>query len=648
MRSFGFRRFLLTFGVALALLVPAPGFAQTGPVDVRVYNADHARFPGVCVQVAPLAPDGTIVPELAAAFRVYENGEPRPVTTVSREHFGAQVAVVLDASGSMKLPAVTGGQRRRLDEAVGALDDLILTDKWLQRDQQRDQMLVLAPTGADSLNVVQPWTNVYNAVHNAAYQVQPVDGNTPLYKMLKDAMTQMSQLAGNERMAKFLVVLSDGVDKTSAQEGSDIINLANQLGVKVLSILVGPETAEQSKTLRRLAEESGGGTAGDWSYTDYTGPDSLAPLYRAIQSQAEPYIVCYRSKVGQPTPQELQVGVQLADQEYKSRPFSFRVPVKPALVVVKSPPDGDQIAWTAPAWDTDPAQIQPAALPVEVEVSWPDNFQRTINSVNYEVDGSVVAELGTTEAFTWDISTLADGVHSLRVIVKDELGVDSPSAPTQINIARRFPSKPAPTPTPVPTPQPLKDQILEAVKNPLISGTLLVSLIAVGLALYVLLRKPKVVSNMATTVVDAVRDATIVFRPRSSGADMRPAGATLLPILDDAGTPGTPIPIHSQSVTIGRDPARAQVVFSDRSVSRLHARLVEEADGVFVLHDEGSASGTYVNGERVDMQPRVLKDGDSIEFGRQKVTFQGGAPGTQTVTKTEGFGDETEPFVPQR
>ncbi len=127
----------------------------------------------------------------------------------------------------------------------------------------------------------------------------------------------------------------------------------------------------------------------------------------------------------------------------------------------------------------------------------------------------------------------------------------------------------------------------------------------------------------------------MVFRPDHRGGS-RPAasyvrrtdddGTYLIPLQGDAETPGEPIPIQARSLYIGRDGARAQIVFTDPSVSRLHARLVEEVDGVFVLHDEGSASGTFVNDQRVDLQPRELHSGDVLEFGRQRVIFQTAEP----------------------
>ena len=68
---------------------------------------------------------------------------------------------------------------------------------------------------------------------------------------------------------------------------------------------------------------------------------------------------------------------------------------------------------------------------------------------------------------------------------------------------------------------------------------------------------------------------------------------------------------------VGRSLA-ADVRFDDPTVSRRHALLVRQPDGVRVL-DDRSLNGVFVNGERVDW--RGLKDGDEILVGRYRLTY---------------------------
>ncbi len=68
---------------------------------------------------------------------------------------------------------------------------------------------------------------------------------------------------------------------------------------------------------------------------------------------------------------------------------------------------------------------------------------------------------------------------------------------------------------------------------------------------------------------------------------------------------------------VGRSLA-ADVRFDDPTVSRRHALLVRQPDGVRVL-DDRSLNGVFVNGERVEWS--ALKDGDEIVVGRYRLYF---------------------------
>ena len=71
-------------------------------------------------------------------------------------------------------------------------------------------------------------------------------------------------------------------------------------------------------------------------------------------------------------------------------------------------------------------------------------------------------------------------------------------------------------------------------------------------------------------------------------------------------------PVSREWTRIGRSLA-ADVRFDDATVSRRHALVVCQADGVSVL-DDRSLNGVYVNGRRVEWSP--LADGDEIVVGR--------------------------------
>jgi serine phosphatase RsbU (regulator of sigma subunit)/pSer/pThr/pTyr-binding forkhead associated (FHA) protein len=73
------------------------------------------------------------------------------------------------------------------------------------------------------------------------------------------------------------------------------------------------------------------------------------------------------------------------------------------------------------------------------------------------------------------------------------------------------------------------------------------------------------------------------------------------------------VPVDPIPFLIGRQPEN-HLILRDSRVSRSHARIVVE-NGAYVLEDNGSRHGTFVNGRRV--QRKTLENTDRVEFGAQ-------------------------------
>lgn len=72
-----------------------------------------------------------------------------------------------------------------------------------------------------------------------------------------------------------------------------------------------------------------------------------------------------------------------------------------------------------------------------------------------------------------------------------------------------------------------------------------------------------------------------------------------------------------ETTRIGRS-LSADLRFDDATVSRRHALVVNQEDGLRVL-DDRSLNGIFVNGRRVEWSP--LRDGDEIAVGRHRLFF---------------------------
>lgn len=77
-------------------------------------------------------------------------------------------------------------------------------------------------------------------------------------------------------------------------------------------------------------------------------------------------------------------------------------------------------------------------------------------------------------------------------------------------------------------------------------------------------------------------------------------------------TPGRIFPLDQDEIRIGRDITN-DIVISDAEVSRHHSRLIVQGNS-FVLEDQGSTNGTFVDGQRL-MGPHLMHPGEVILLG---------------------------------
>jgi hypothetical protein len=90
------------------------------------------------------------------------------------------------------------------------------------------------------------------------------------------------------------------------------------------------------------------------------------------------------------------------------------------------------------------------------------------------------------------------------------------------------------------------------------------------------------------------------------------APPALLLVIEDGGVAGQRIPL-TERLTIGRH-ASSRIVLPDLEVSRSHAVIEPDALGEVTITDNGSANGTWINGERVTRH--VLRPGDRLVLGQ--------------------------------
>ena len=110
------------------------------------------------------------------------------------------------------------------------------------------------------------------------------------------------------------------------------------------------------------------------------------------------------------------------------------------------------------------------------------------------------------------------------------------------------------------------------------------------------------------SLFDDENDATMVLGHESKASEV---SATL--ICTSGPHTGDVVKLKSGITTIGRSSDNIISLSKDKEISRHHALIIQES-GRFVIQDQNSLNGTFVNDEQVT-SPRYLEDGDVILVG---------------------------------
>jgi pSer/pThr/pTyr-binding forkhead associated (FHA) protein len=103
-----------------------------------------------------------------------------------------------------------------------------------------------------------------------------------------------------------------------------------------------------------------------------------------------------------------------------------------------------------------------------------------------------------------------------------------------------------------------------------------------------------------------------------AGVDVPSEGEVGQLVVTRGATAGARYALTGSETTIGRHPD-SSIFLDDVTVSRRHARVVQEDSGQYAIEDVGSLNGTYLDGERVEQA--VLREGAQIQVGKFRLVF---------------------------
>jgi len=618
-------KLLLVCAVLLLVTTASVVVAQENS-RLDISSIDVSGFPDVVFNVIASDSTSTHLADLNG-LAVNEDGSAVTGVSVDTVPVGTELIFVIDSNTNILARDDSGGPTRL--EKVR--DSIVAYAQQYMDDTQLDLVTIIVP-GAGGGSVLLDNTTFPNAVINEINFYDPeLSDPTPLNNMLSMAL---EKAATNHDRGKFqsIVLFSDAGNLDQQLDYDVLVSQAQELNVAIFGVILGAiADNNEINNITRLSEPTRGNYAhmGELSVVD--------PIYSLIQAHQSQFQIQYRSSASTSGSHSISVNLGGVSGEQQ-----YELEISPAqvnLAIDNSQP----IRRVLPTPDSPLTAAEPTMQPIAAVVEWPDGHPRGVSSAALLVNGVPLQSISDPEigpdnivVVDWDISNLDEGSYGLSIQVTDELNLQSQSEALPLEVivegAAAEPTEPEIQPT-----------IATETVAPTEPENLLDSLGLVGIVLGVLaLLVALAVLIFAISVVRRRRPSTEAAAPMAAAqpaqfqqeADygheatqvMMPAFAAhqgaigYLEPLENAPAHTDNIPITSGNMAIGRDPKLVQIQFAHKSVSRLHARIIEKG-GVFQLYDEGSASGTYINYEQISLQPQRLNDNDDIHFGQVHVRF---------------------------
>ena len=603
------------------LLPLEPASAQSG-ARASLTPPDIKTFPTLTAYLDVHDEQGQFVHQLLPGeVTLLEDDQPVNVQEIREIEPGVRVLVAINAG---LLLAVRDQQGvARYDTITKALQAWITTQ---QATSQNDYTLLANP-GPLATDVTDPaeWLTAFNAYQPDMRSVQPS------LDSLNQAITMSGDATPRPSMERAILYITPPPEDSQLSAFSDLTARATQTGVHIFVWMAGAPSDFSSKgaaALTQLAGDTGG------QFFAFSGVEQLPDIQAYLEPLRYTYSLTYLSTANKSGAHTLAVQIKHAGLNLTTAKQSFTLTIQPPNPMFVSPPE--LITRQSPSGSQDPlADLAPSRQTLQVLIEFPDGHPRNLKYTRLYVDGVLVAENMTPpfEQFTWDLTGYTTTArHILTVEVQDVLGLTTMSSqvPVQVMVA-------------IPKTNTLKS--ISQNKN-------LVPLAAMGAAgtalMIVLLTgwrrrargdaaaKRKKARDPVTQPIP-IRDEAGRFppaawtekfiRPRRAEAN-QPVVARLVRLAEDnhQTLAGNPISIGAGEMTFGRDPAQATCVIDAPSVEALHARLRQAEDGSFILSDQDSVAGTWVNYAPISSEGIHLEHGDLVHIGKVGFRFELGKP----------------------
>ncbi len=607
------RKLLLAFLIAAISLVG--GFAVRAQEAARaeIIKIDAGDFPTMHGMLDVYDADGKFASALDATnLTLLEDGNPLPLTSLVEEEVGAQIVVAINPGPAMDTRDSLGTSR--YDQIVEALRI------WAEARPvaPTDEMSLITTAGPILVNAsASEW-------RNSLVSFQPdARASIPSLQSLSFALDLLEgQQGSQEGMKRSILFLTPHLpDQTTVDTLEALTERAILLNVRVNVWLIDTDAYFvhfSANALKSMALQTGG------SYFAYSGIETLPDPESYFAHLRHVYTFDYESNLSVGGAHALAMQVQRSDLSITSESTNFTLDIQPPNPLLVSPPA--QIVRQAP--EDDPYNtdlLLPNETTLDLLIEFPDGHERPITRASLYVDDELVSEINEApfEQLQWDISGYTNSAeYSLRVEIEDSLGLTQSSIGIPVSL------------TVVQPPSGILSFFgrygsLVTIGVIALTGLILGLILLVGGRRRILSARREAQQASHDPVTQPLpppkkeKAGKRLPLPNWRQSPKRTRAAAYLARLNGSGLShkGTPIPLNDEEMTLGADPVKAAYVLDDPSISALHAVLSKTEDGNFILKDQDSVAGTWVNLEKVHTEGVLLAHGDVIHFGAMRYQF---------------------------
>lgn len=601
----------------LGLVLPQAALAQ-GQASAVLYGVAVEDFPRISGFLDIYDEQGQFVRGLNPGnFSLLEDGKTIRPSQVELREIPLQIVVAVNASSAL---AVRDGQGlSRYDKAAAALAD------WAaSRPADSGDNLSLTWNGGIVASRVTPLT-WRNRLELFDPQLRASTSDLSALSYALDAALDMPVPPGGKRA---ILLLSDHIDNQSIPVLDDLTARANLAGVRVFVwILDSPDLLDHpgAQALRQMAAATGG------SAFDFTGIEILPDPETWFDTLRWGYAFAYDSAIRASGQYTLSGLVSADGLSLGTNGVSLSLNVEPPNPILLAPPAEIVRQNLEDPFDLDASL--PTQQRLEILVEFPDGNERPLTRAALYVDDELVQENTSPpfELFTWDLREyIFSEQHTLRVEITDSLGLSSVSVSTPVDVV---------------VVQPPGGILGIILRNQVALLTTAVILAGFVLLLVIFFGGQKTFARIAERRRIRARQLDPVTQPLKAKDEppsspkasknpfpwlrrkSPPPPAYLVRLTSDLQpAPGSdPIALSVPEMTFGADPTQATNVLGDACIAPLHARIVRN-DKKFLLSDNNSVAGTWLNYESIPQEGCILAHGDVVNFGKLTYRFVLGKP----------------------